>query len=321
MAIRIAQASSSENFGKFGTPPNQRRTGVTAKNPGGNMDGELNIAAFHVGFDNVFRCTDPIIADRAATYAEHAVANGSHVGYGQNWIDDKYPMSGLFDAMRTAKDHDPKNIKTLVNCSCATLLGAAYYWAGIKDERLRLLNTKEQEQILLSTGKFIKLTDKDLVRSGRGIKRGDILHRIGHTAIVLDNDMTDITIPYRTANCAFCNLRTGPSINDKVIEVIAGNEIVLYISTASNDWGQVQHGNNIGYIAPQYLEPLPKAVATADCWLRKQPKVAKETEVIVIPKGATPGISGKTQKVGSTTWYEVVYASKIGWASGKLLKV
>ena len=47
--IRIAQAASSETGTKYGTAPNQRRTGVTLANPGGNLDGELNVVKFAGG--------------------------------------------------------------------------------------------------------------------------------------------------------------------------------------------------------------------------------------------------------------------------------
>lgn len=316
--IRIAQASSSETYTKFGTPPNQRRTGATKSKPGGNMDGELNVEAFHTGFAAVFRCTDPKIADKAATYAEHAVANGQYIGYGQNWIDDKYPMSGLFDAIWKATDPDPAKVTTLVNCTCATLVGACYYAAGIYEPKFRLLNTGEQEAIMMGTGMFVKLTDPDLVNSGRGIRRGDVLWRNGHTAMVLDDDPFSITIPYRTANCAYCNLRTGPSINYKVLETLKCGEPLLYLSTSENDWGQVSHNGLVGYVSGIYLEPLPTMTATFDVWLRAD--AGKDNEsIIVIPKGAAVGITGRTKKVSGTVWHECIYASKIGFASGKYL--
>ena len=70
--IRIAQASSSEvhtksNPGKFGTPPNQLRTGVTAAKPYGNMDGELNVQAWYAyDWEAVFRPVNLQVADKMA---------------------------------------------------------------------------------------------------------------------------------------------------------------------------------------------------------------------------------------------------------------
>ena len=313
--IRIAQASSSENYGKYGDPPNQRRTGVTNTKPAGNMDGELNISAYHTGFTAVFRCTDEAVADKAATFVEHAVANWNHIGY--SWETKAHPMGEMFDIMMGMTDPDPKNIKKLTNVTCCTLIAHCFYFAGIYEPKFRTLNTANQEKVFLGTGKFIKLTDPDLVKSGRGIKRGDVLWRNGHTAIVLDSDPRSIMIPYRTANCAYCNLRSGPSVNDQVIETLPAGVPVFYISTSDNGWGQVNHDGKIGFISDMYLEPLPTMKVNGnDCWLRSTAGTTGK-QLIVMPKGASVGVTGKTKKILGTVWRECMYASKSGWASGK----
>ena len=58
MAFKIAHAASSENYTNYGTAPNQRRTGATPSNPGGNMNGELNITDFTNSFTCIFRPKD-----------------------------------------------------------------------------------------------------------------------------------------------------------------------------------------------------------------------------------------------------------------------
>lgn len=318
--IRIGQASSSETYSKFGTPPNQRRTGVTPAKPGGNMDGELNIEPFHSGFTAVFRCVDTKIADKMATFVERAIANGSHIGYGQNWIDTQYPMCGLYDALNESGETDPGKVTKLVNCTCATLIGDAAYFSGIYDPRFRLLNTGEQEAILMQTGKFIKLTDKDLLTVGRGCRRGDILHRIGHTAMILDTDLTEATEPRRIGNGAYrVNLRTGPGTENKIITEINENQIVELISTSSNGWGQVIYGGKIGFVSGKYLTHLDTAKASGDVWMRSEAGKSFD-KIIVIPKGASVWISGDIKKVGLTPWYRVWFAGKTGWASGKYIK-
>lgn len=40
----------------------------------------------------------------------------------------------------------------------------------------------------MRTNAFVKLTDKDMLKSGKGIRRGDILWKSGHTAVALDTD-------------------------------------------------------------------------------------------------------------------------------------
>lgn len=183
--IRIAQASSSENFGKYGVAPNQRRTGVTASKPEGNLDGELNIIAWKGGWECIYRAVDEEVAEKIAEINYKAVANGSGIGY--SWSGN----TGLFDALKKLGSTDPGDVKTPVNTDCAALEGCAIYNAGIKDDRLRTLTTAKMDEVLMSTGCFIKLTGKALCQEGKGVRRGDILWKTGHTACVLDSDPID----------------------------------------------------------------------------------------------------------------------------------
>ena len=182
MTIRIAQASSSETFGRYGVAPNQRRTGATDKKPEGNLDGELNVVNWHGGWECVYRPFDESIADDIAAFVYRAVCNGSHIGY--SWSGN----TGLFDAVKKKGDKDPLSVDTLVNTDCAALIGAAVYFSGIEDSRLRTMTTDKMDKIIMETGAFVKLTNYSLCEKGKGIRRGDILWRSGHTACALDTD-------------------------------------------------------------------------------------------------------------------------------------
>lgn len=183
--IRVAQASSSETFSKYGTAPNQRRTGVTISKPEGNMDGELNVVNFSGGWERVYRPKDSKAAEFIALFMTSAVANGS-IGYSQD-----ASRVGVFDECKKMTLPNPAAIKKPVNCDCATLVGAAIYFSGIKLDSLRKLCTWEMEDVLMKSGKFTKLTDKELLQQGKGIKRGDILWRTGHTAVAIDSYIND----------------------------------------------------------------------------------------------------------------------------------
>ena len=180
--IRIAQASSSENFSKYGKAPNQRRTGASRAKPEGNLDGELNIVDWYGGWEAVYRAIDGEVAEKIATIAYRAVANGNYIGY--SWSGNYE----LFDAMKKKGTDDPMDIDTLVNTDCAAKVGVCVYFSGIKDERLRTMTTWKEDEILMSTNAFVKLTDKDMLNNGKGIQRGDILWKTGHTAVALDSD-------------------------------------------------------------------------------------------------------------------------------------
>ena len=180
--IRIAQASSSENFTKYGQAPNQRRTGVSRTRPEGNLDGELNVVDWYGGWEAVYRAIDGEIAERIATISYRTVANGAYVGY--SWSGN----TQLFDAMKAKGTDDPMDVDTLVNTDCAAKVGVCVYFAGIHDERLRTLVTWRMDEVLMSTNAFTKITDKEMLENGTGIRRGDILWKTGHTAVALDSD-------------------------------------------------------------------------------------------------------------------------------------
>ncbi len=180
--LRIAHASSSETFGKYGEAPNQRRTGVTEDNPGGNMDGELNVTENPFNWSVIYRPVNKNRAEFIASFVIAAVANGSHIGYSQNG------RTGVFDSLQAMNSTDPAEITDLVNCDCATLVGAAVYYSGLHWSTLRKLCTWEMVDVLGGSDEFIVLTDDAMLHSGAGIKRGDILFRSGHTAVSIDKD-------------------------------------------------------------------------------------------------------------------------------------
>lgn len=182
MSIRIAQASSSETFGKYGKAPNQRRTGASRTKPEGNLDGELNVVPWYGGWECVYRAVDLSIAEKIATFAYRAVANGNYIGY--SWSGN----TELFDALKAKGSTDPMDVDTLVNCDCCTLVGAAVYYAGIHDSGLRSMTTWKMDEVLTRTNAFTKLTGKELLENGKGIRRGDLLWKTGHTAVALDTD-------------------------------------------------------------------------------------------------------------------------------------
>lgn len=180
--IHIAQASSSETFTKYGKAPNQRRTGASRAKPEGNLDGELNIVPWYDGWAAVYRAIDGEVAEKIATFMYRAVANGNYIGY--SWSGN----TELFDALQKKGTTDPLDVDTLVNCDCCTLLGAAVDAAGIHDAGLRALVTWKADEVLMRTNAFTKLTGKEMLETGKGIQRGDILWKTGHVAVALDSD-------------------------------------------------------------------------------------------------------------------------------------
>lgn len=186
--IRIAQASSSETFGKYGVAPNQRRTGVTRTKPEGNLDGELNIVAWYGGWAKVYRPIDGGVAERIANFMYEAVSNGSYIGY--SWDGG----TQLYDALIAKKSTNPKDIDTYVNTDCAKLIGDAIWFSGIKSNALHNLVTWKMDSVLTATNAFNILSGKEICELGKGIRRGDILFKEGHCAVALDTDDSGVRV-------------------------------------------------------------------------------------------------------------------------------
>lgn len=328
--LRLAQAASSENFDEWGTPPNQRRTGVTPTLPWGNRDGELNIVPFYGGWQMVFRAKDEKKAEKIAWLMEGAVDNGAFGGYGQGSLKSdggRFPRTGLFDALFQQATPDPREIRTLFNCDCSSSTGASVYFAGIYEPALRTMWTGTEEKILMGTGEFVKLTDPLLLEIGTGLKRGDILLKPGHTAIAIDTDDHADTFPIQIVGCAFTRIRSGPGVEFETLEVVPNGAILHATGRAADEdgdiWFRVIRDGVTGYTSDAYADPLPKASCTSDTWLRKDAGT-KADPIIVIPKGATVYLTenAKTALSGliPRKWYECIYGGHLGWASSLNIK-
>lgn len=328
--LRLAQAASSEYYSTWGEPPNQRRTGATKENPGGNMDGELNVVPFYGGWEYVFRPKSPEVAEFIAWLMEGAVENGDHIGYSQ--CNEQYPREGVFDALFAMANPDTRKIKALVNCDCSSLTGAVVYSAGIKDPALyrpdlRTMWTGSERELLMSTGAFVELTDPLLLELGTGLRRGDILLKTGHTATAIDNDDHIDSFPVRFEGCAYSRIRKGPGVEYDTEEILPGGTILDAIGSATDDsglvWYRVIYNGVYGYTSSTYAKPLPKGSCTGNTWLRETAGTDGK-QIIVIPKGAEPYMTGNAKRAWSgtvkRTWFECIYGGHLGWASGLYVK-
>lgn len=323
--LRLAQAASSETFSEYGWPPNQRRTGASPGNPGGNMDGELNIVPFYGGWAYVFRPIDPELAEYIAWAMTRAVENGAWGGYSQTDPNNPdYPREGLFDALEKlgGERPDPMAIKTFFNCDCSSSTGAVVYHGGVHDWRLRTMWTGNEREILMSTGAFIELSAPLLLELGTGLRRGDILLKPGHTAIAIDSDDHQDTFPVRIEGCAYSRVRSGPGTEYETMGVVEVGKILEadgeVVDREGDVWYRVFYFGETGYTSAVYAKQLPPGKCIADTWLRKTAGTAGE-QIIVIPKGAVVYLTGNSCRAWSgtvkRTWLECIYGGHQGWAS------
>lgn len=319
--LHLAQAASSEYHSAYGTPPNQLRTK-------GALDGELNIVDFYGGWRYCFRPKNPDVAERIAYLMEGAVLNANFIGYGQASLKSdggRYPREGVFDALFQMANRDTRLIKTLCNCDCSSLVAACVYGASsaLYIPELRTMWTGTERQMLMQTGEFVEITDPLLLQLGTGLKRGDILLKDGHTAVSIDSDSHPDTFPVVICHCSKSRIRAGAGVEYDTLEIVSNGDILEAEGTAYDSdgfpWYRVHCGLLMGYTSSAYATPLPQGICKADTWLRKDAGT-KAAQIIVIPKGAKPYLTGRQKTVLLRVWYEVIYGGHRGWASSLNVK-
>lgn len=214
---------------------------------------------------------------------------------------------------------DCRKVKIPCETNCAKLVLVCARYAKVKVDDFY---TGDEVKKFLKTGLFDVITDPEICFTDSHLLRGDILvtSTRGHTVVCLtDGAKTDPGIPYRIWNCAYCNLRSEPNVNGRVLDVLKGGTQVGLLAWAETGWGKVRYGQWEGYVSPMYLKELDTAVACGDCWLRDKAGITGK-QIEVIPKGTSVHITGITEMVGKTVWYECIYKNHTGFASGKYIK-
>lgn len=177
MAVKIAHARISEKG--------------TIEGIAGDQTGhEVEISDWYSGgWLAVYRpCSQSIADDIAATAA--ACAENNNIGYSQ---------ADRLSLYRQAVQHDFQigSITEKCNTDCSALVSVCVNSAGViisKD-----MTTRNEDIILMGTGKFTRLQSKEYLRESEHLKRGDILRKQGHTAIVVSGG-TDPEPVYNRTN-------------------------------------------------------------------------------------------------------------------------
>lgn len=261
----------------------------------------------------VIRAKDPYVRFKIAEDMMYACDN-DYVGY--SYWEHCYT---LFDEVKKYNFNCSK-VKIPCETNCAKLVRVCVLYAGVNCGDF---HTGTEVDVLKATGKFDILTDPKYCNSPNLLLQGDILvtRTKGHTVVCLEDGVKE-GIPYRTANCAFVNVRAGGTLNAKILTTLKGGTLVELIGWAESGWGRIRCNGIEGYISPMYIEELPKAVCKyGNAWLRtKAGRLTTDTQIVTIPMNETVHITGQIEMVGQTPWYEVVYKRNTGWASGKYIK-
>lgn len=157
--------------------------------------------------------------------------NNDHIGYSQ------YTRYSLFNAVCN-NDFDIKGLKTDCNADCSALVMTCCRAAGITVPKNMI--TATMDTALMKTGNFEKFVALKYTAKDSLLCRGDILLKVGHTAIVVEGNPKsksnyDVARYFngklartRATTCT-CNMRTGAGIDKPVKRVLpAGTKCMNY---------------------------------------------------------------------------------------------
>ena len=212
--VKIGHARSSETKSKNGVAGDQT----------GN---EVSITDwYNAPWIIVFRPKSEIVAEKIASFVERACTN-DNIGYSQN------DRLSLYYAC--AGGH-VEYIDHPVNCDCSSLVACACINAGLGVSPS--MTTDVEEDALIATKAFTKLTQRQYIQSYDYLKRGDILWKPGHTATALNNgskaNIQETKVINSNYPCSYkdygiagsyttnteCNMREFPSLDGKVIAIL-----------------------------------------------------------------------------------------------------
>lgn len=173
MALLIGQACSNERSEITG------KTEIVGGKKGDQTGREVRINTFFDGqtWQAAYRCKDKAKAKLIGQYMKDACLN-DNIGYDTG--STRYTCWD--EAMKVGST---KDITKPCNTDCSQLMCICVNLAGIP--LTKYLWTAIEDELLMSTGMFIRITDQEILR-GNGLQVGDILWRSGpgHTAVVVE---------------------------------------------------------------------------------------------------------------------------------------
>lgn len=261
----------------------------------------------------VIRAKDSLVRAKIAQDMRYICEN-DNIGY--SYWDNCY---GLLNESKKY-DYNARKVKVKCDTNCAKSARTCILYAGVN---VADFSTFDEVDKCKETGAFDVLDSDKYCKSSDYLIEGDILvtKTKGHTVVVLTNGAKIGNIaPHQIKNCAFCNVRKGPSVNYGVVGVLKGFDIVDVIEWSKEGWGLIRHGDMVGYVSPKFLVELSTAKCVGDTWLRTVSGKNVGKQIKVIKNGSTVYLTGNRDLVGKTTWYELIYEGSMGWASGLYIK-
>ena len=224
--VLIGNAVCDENGGK----------GSAASIPGNQTMLELRIQDWYCKSSSpwryVFRADEKKVADAIAQTMEDA-CNNEAIGYNQT------RRTTLYDRA-VEKKWKVKKITKPCECDCSSLVAVCINSAGIKIDKD--MYTGNEKELIQATGKFAAYTSDKYTLSSDYLKRGDILLKDGHTAIVLtDGAMANGTKTFERyigASVSIVDALNTIGVNSSFAyrkKIAKTNGITAYIGTAKQN--------------------------------------------------------------------------------------
>jgi uncharacterized protein YgiM (DUF1202 family) len=135
-----------------------------------------------------------------------------------------------------------------------------------------------------------------------------------HSAYLTPAGTTDPVILGTTRTVATVNLRSGPSIHDGVLRVLASGTSVQFSDTVRNGFRYVIHNGLAGWIHDSFLAqrdaPSETFTTTARLNLRATPSATAAVLLVMPANSVVTAMSGT-----ANGWRQVSYKGTVGWAA------
>ena len=312
--VRLAQWASSETYGRWGEPGDQRMDPAAGRTAA-VFDGEADIVEWQPNkWERVFRLIDVTKAELLANKAEAAVRN-PHNGYA--WDASSTPAS-FYNALKAA-GWDPAAITTDNNANCSAGIAALLNAVGIKVDPD--MWTGNAAQLLKATGEVLTIEESSFTATSHYLRRGDILHKAGHMATVIDNG--DYAAACSSVTTGRSWQRMKPAILSQGLTVIErGEAVAAFLPVIGGKWQITEYRGRRGWESGKWFRPLPYALVTAyRCNVREDPGLAGRILKTVGTGTQLPLTGRKREDVRGVLWLEVACDSVIGWISELMCEI
>ena len=308
MSILIGQACSNE------------RGEIENGTKGDQTGREVRINTFYDGqvWQVIYRCKDRAKAKLIAQYMKDACQN-DNIGYDTG----KTRYSCWDEAMKVGST---KGIKTPCNTDCSQLVDICVNLSGISVSKY--LWTAIEDQLLMSTGMFDRITDQSILR-GNGICLGDILWRTGHTACVVEAEEQsgyDKTPKWvgEAFGAKLVNVYKDPTGIFPLPQYpqLATGNLFDVCDEAGNRWYIRIAGQYYGWLDKPYClrkSPWKTVTVQTDLHLRQNAGAGFKS-LAIMPKGAVLDYCDQKPASDGKPWDYVIYKGMYGFCSDRYVK-